>query len=408
MVLDSQAPRYMRAPMASSRRRRRRGGGRLKWIVLLLLVGTTIFFIFPGGDEEPSDQPAPVAVDDTPAEERSLAELYRSGDVQIKPASPNVVRPTITRPVSPSAPVRPPLRTQVPSITLGNTATPPKVTTTAAAPKKPNPAPALSRIGTAGTPGDLINRMRDGIRLLTSGRRVEARAYLSNLLINADALSREDAEQVRNILIEVNKELIFSTDIEAGDPVVARHLVQSGQSYVTIARKYNVTPKFLELINKISPRRLPAGKNIKVIKGPFHAVIHKSTFRMDLYLPGPGKSWVFAQSFPVGLGENDSTPVGGWIVKAGSKVTNPAWKSPRDSRYFQRDDPKNPIGEHWLGLEGTDENTKTKQAYGIHGTVDPDSIGQQRSMGCIRMRAADVEMVYHMLIEKKSTVIVRP
>ena len=47
-------------------------------------------------------------------------------------------------------------------------------------------------------------------------------------------------------------------------------------------------------------------------------------------------------------------------------------------------------------------------SYGIHGTIDPDSIGKQSSMGCIRMKADDIAVVYDMMVEGKSMVLVQP
>ena len=70
-------------------------------------------------------------------------------------------------------------------------------------------------------------------------------------------------------------------------------------------------------------------------------------------------------------------------------------------------DPKNPLGQFWLGLAGVDGHALGKTSYGIHGTIDPDSIGKQASMGCIRMRNEDVEQVFELLVEGKSTVTVK-
>ena len=69
--------------------------------------------------------------------------------------------------------------------------------------------------------------------------------------------------------------------------------------------------------------------------------------------------------------------------------------------------PANPIGDRWIGLEGIDEATRHMSGYGIHGTNEPQSIGQQSSMGCIRMLAQDVEVVYDVLMERMSTVEIR-
>lgn len=57
-------------------------------------------------------------------------------------------------------------------------------------------------------------------------------------------------------------------------------------------------------------------------------------------------------------------------------------------------DPNNPLGKRWMGLSvpGTGGST-----YGIHGTNDESSIGNNASHGCIRMHNADVEEVYDVL-----------
>lgn len=247
------------------------------------------------------------------------------------------------------------------------------------------------------------------MQLLDSGEHIEARTVLSKLLTTPGlTLSSSDAQMARQSLASVNAELIFSPNVDPKDPLVEKHVVQPGESYTRIAGPAKVTAKLLEIVNRTPPTKLQAGKAIKVIRGPFHAVVDKSDFRMDLYLTAPDGSKQYIRSFNVGLGSEGSTPVGTWIVRTGSKVTNPSWKSPRDQRFYESNDPQNPIGEHWIGLQGTDDKTKALEAYGIHGTVDPSSIGQQKSMGCIRLLAADVELVYHLLVEGQSTVIVQP
>jgi lipoprotein-anchoring transpeptidase ErfK/SrfK len=60
-----------------------------------------------------------------------------------------------------------------------------------------------------------------------------------------------------------------------------------------------------------------------------------------------------------------------------------------------------------MGLEGTDGQAVGQRSYGIHGTIDPTSIGKQSSIGCIRLKNEDVDVVYKLLMAGKSTVIVR-
>src|SRR4029453_10517835 len=123
-------------------------------------------------------------------------------------------------------------------------------------------------------------------------------------------------------------------------------------------------------------RRLRAGSTIKVLKGPFHAVVNKSSFRLDLYLgglPGSGADVMYVTSYPVGLGKDNSTPVGKWQVEADRKVKNPVYYSPRGEGEIAADDPKNPLGEFWIGLAGLEGEAVGKESYGIHGTLEAET-----------------------------------
>ena len=104
-----------------------------------------------------------------------------------------------------------------------------------------------------------------------------------------------------------------------------------------------------------------------------------------------------------------------YLIKRGAKVgpdaangTGPSWRNPRTEKFYESDDPDIPIGEYWMALEGTDENTKGKTGYGIHATNDPASIGRQESMGCVRMRDKDIDEVFYTLYEVASTVEIVP
>ena len=162
--------------------------------------------------------------------------------------------------------------------------------------------------------------------------------------------------------------------------------------------------RFLQRVNNISaPERLRLGQRLKIVKGPFHAVIYKRDFRMDLFM-GDGSDRVFVRSFKVGLGKHGATPEGAFAVKPNSKLIDPAWTNPRTGEQFAANDPKNPLGEYWIGLIGVSENIRDLETYGMHGTIEPDSIGQNRSMGCVRMLADDIALVYEVMIEGASRV----
>ena len=137
--------------------------------------------------------------------------------------------------------------------------------------------------------------------------------------------------------------------------------------------------------------------------GPFHAEVDKKSYRIDLYL-GEGANQVFVRSYRVGLGEYNSTPIGSFKVRRNSKLINPTWVNPRTRAFFAADDPANPIGERWIGLEGIEERTVELSGLGIHGTIEPSTIGQDASMGCVRMHSDDVAEIYEVLAEGVSTV----
>ena len=74
---------------------------------------------------------------------------------------------------------------------------------------------------------------------------------------------------------------------------------------------------------------------------------------------------------------------------------------------YAADDPKNPIGEYWMGIDGVGDSAQYK-GFGIHGTIDPASIGQQKSMGCVRLADEDVKLMYELLAERISVVQIKP
>ncbi|MFQ5411724.1 MAG: L,D-transpeptidase, partial [Phycisphaerae bacterium] len=112
------------------------------------------------------------------------------------------------------------------------------------------------------------------------------------------------------------------------------------------------------------------------------------------------------RSFRVGLGTNGGTPLGRWFVK--NKLENPAWTDPGTGRYYAAADPDNPIGERWIGIECVEGGCLGREGFGIHGTIEPQSIGENMSMGCVRLVPEDVALLYDLLVERHSHIDIRP
>jgi lipoprotein-anchoring transpeptidase ErfK/SrfK len=262
-------------------------------------------------------------------------------------------------------------------------------------------------------------------RALAQGRPLEARNILNRALVDPRTPEAE-RPALRKRLTELNQNLVFGPAQTPGDAFSETYRVVSGDNLTKINRKLGLLtePTLIARINKLAnPGAIKVGQTLKVLRGPFHAVVDKSEFRMDVYagpaptpssvgtsgLPGGAEAgWTYICSFPVGLGSQGTTPIASFTVKQDSKLINPHWVNPRTGEKFDANDPKNPIGERWLGLDGLDDKSKAFTGYGIHGTIDAASVGQEMSMGCVRLNGTDVELVYELLTPRISVVKIVP
>lgn len=177
---------------------------------------------------------------------------------------------------------------------------------------------------------------------------------------------------------------------------MAAYEVAPGDQLRVVARQFNVPWEYLVRLNRIGdPSRLKAGQAIKTIKGPFSAVVDLSDFTLTLHAHG-----YYVRRYPVGVGKDGSTPMGTFRVVL--KESNPKYYGP--DVVMERDDPANPLGERWIGL---DDGSGRPTSYGIHGTIDPGSIGKAESRGCVRLRNEDVAEVYDLLGVGSEVVIQR-
>lgn len=233
----------------------------------------------------------------------------------------------------------------------------------------------------------------------TPSRIIEARDKLNEAL--AMPMSLQQQSLVKSKLSILADQWLFSKTFYAQDKLCSSYEVQSGDLLSKIGDEHNVPYELLLEINGIKrPESLRAGERMKVVNGPFHAKVHRSTFTLDVYLQS-----TYVKSFPVGLGEQGrQTPLGLWHIKAGGKMHRPIYTDPDTGEVIHPEDPAYPLGSRWMALEGLDENTKKETSFGIHGTKDPASIGRDSSRGCIRLHNGDVIKVYNMLVPVKSLV----
>jgi lipoprotein-anchoring transpeptidase ErfK/SrfK len=82
--------------------------------------------------------------------------------------------------------------------------------------------------------------------------------------------------------------------------------------------------------------------------------------------------------------------------KITTKLENPVWF--KAGAVIPPESPDNVLGTRWLGFD--------IEGYGIHGTVEPDKIGQQVTAGCVRMRNHEVEELYKILPRNTEVTVV--
>jgi lipoprotein-anchoring transpeptidase ErfK/SrfK len=242
-------------------------------------------------------------------------------------------------------------------------------------------------------------QLRTGRDAMTAGDLVTARQHLSDAY--RAGLPAQDATGVIEQLTKIADETVFSPRALRDDPLTASYTIQAGDTLEKIARRHSVTAELLARVNEIKDKnRIRLGRRIKVIHGPFHVMVSKSAFTLDVFLGN-----TFVRRYAVGLGQDDSTPTGEWVVA--NKLVNPTYYPPRGGKIIAADDPANPLGERWIGLKGVKGEAAGQERYGIHGTIDPDSVGKAVSMGCIRMYNKDVEYLFDLVVTGQSRVLVQ-
>jgi LysM repeat protein len=213
----------------------------------------------------------------------------------------------------------------------------PSTETTAAAPTSPlggaapeiNQAlPATAPVAApqaAVTPTPITSPTAQAQSSLFSATRLHVQAALDRgefsqaLLLLSDwygdpSLSPSETQEINGLLSQLAGSVIYSTEHRLEPP----YLVQAGERLETIAEKYEIPWQLLAKINGItSADQLTPGQELKVVRGPFSALIDLSQRTMTLMLDRryAGK---FALNFDPGVNVEE----GHWEVN--QKLLTPA------------------------------------------------------------------------------------
>ena len=188
-------------------------------------------------------------------------------------------------------------------------------------------------------------------------------------------------EELQREIYRLNIKILFSPLVtEPPDgPMSEVYTVKAGDNLEKIAGKYGTTIDLLRESNEIeNPRNIQIGDRYKVVIDEFRMIISRSKNTLTL-IAGE----MVIKEYPIGTGEYNKTPLGDFSIK--NKMIEPPWKG------IPYGDERNVLGTRWMGLRNEGD---TVAGYGIHGTWEPETIGESVSQGCVRLYNADVEELF--------------
>lgn len=225
------------------------------------------------------------------------------------------------------------------------------------------------------------------LQLTVSYMKAAEKAYQEGDFLEARELYKKEREQVngnvsqieglRQKIEDLNLKIIFSPVIDQRSIV---YEVESSDSLSKIAKEFNTTVRLIKRVNGISSDIIKPQQKLKVIVSKFTVAVDKS---LNLLFLKDGDEVV--KTYVVSTGKDNSTPTGQFIII--NKLVDPTWF--RSGAVIPADSPENILGTRWLGFD--------IKGYGIHGTVEPDKIGQQVTLGCVRMLNHEVEDLFDLL-----------
>lgn len=211
--------------------------------------------------------------------------------------------------------------------------------------------------------------------LATEGKSLEAKAVYEQI-INEQS-DYKDIEKVQEELYALNIKILLSN---IPTPQTVIHEVQVGDTLGKISKQYNVAMELIKTCNNMKSDVVRVGQKLRIWTGKFSIYVDKS---QNILILKSNEEVI--KVYHVSTGKNNSTPVG--TFKITTKLENPVWF--KAGAVIPPESPDNVLGTRWLGFD--------IEGYGIHGTVEPDKMGQQVTAGCVRMRNEEVEELFQIV-----------
>jgi len=224
---------------------------------------------------------------------------------------------------------------------------------------------------------------KDAEQFVAEGDLIGARElYRQALESETDAAT---LSSLRSKIEKLNMKILFSPTPEACS---FQYVVKPNDALIKIAQRFKTTVGLIKRANNVTSSVIKPGQKLKINKCTFSLAIDKS--QNVLFLK---REQEVVKTYIVATGKNNSTPAGTFTIV--NKLRNPTWFK---GAVIPPDSPKNILGTRWMGLD--------LKGYGIHGTRDPDNLGTQITLGCVRMRNSEVEELYDIIPVGTEVVVV--
>ncbi|NQT06090.1 MAG: L,D-transpeptidase family protein [Candidatus Omnitrophica bacterium] len=216
---------------------------------------------------------------------------------------------------------------------------------------------------------DLYDKAKD---LVLKEEYRDAKAIYAQLLENTH--DEEFAQRVQKDIMELNMRMVFSA-YPTDDSII--HTIKKGDTLSGLAKKYNTTVDLIMKSNNLTNDLIRINDGLKIYTASYKVLVDRSQNILTLK-----SNDSILKTYRVATGINNSTPVG--TFKIVNKLKDPVWY--RTGAVVPSGSPENILGTRWMGISAA--------GYGIHGTTQPESIGQHITAGCVRMVDSDVKELY--------------
>lgn len=246
---------------------------------------------------------------------------------------------------------------------------------------------AIEMYSRAGEGSDFYVSSQCGLgRVEEAGGNLKLALGIYKAAVNAADENTDEYRDAVDHLGGLNTRLLFS---KAPTENSVLYRVKSGDSISSIGEKFSVTKASIMRANGMQPDTpLRINRTLKITPVEYRLDIDMDEFRLRLY----ANDELFNE-YSVGLGRPDNPTIPGKYV-IDNKIVNPTWYSPR-GKVYPPGDPENELGTRWMGLQPLEPDLPTD--LGIHGTIDPSTVGWASSSGCPRMLPDEAEELFDIL-----------